>query len=139
MTTLTASATATTAAAVRANVLRPGIRAAAVAAVATTGFAVATHAAGISYKVKGEAIPALGFGQMTFLFSLVGIALAATLARRAHHPQSTFIRTTVALTALSFVPDITAQAASATKLALMTTHVIAAAIVIPRLAGRLAD
>ena len=141
MTTLTASTTATpsTTAGARANVLRPGLKAAVVAAVATTGFAVATHAAGISYKVRGEAIPALGFGQMTFLFSLVGIALAAAFARRARHPQSTFIRTTVALTVLSFVPDITAQAASATKLALMATHVIAAVIVIPRLAGRLAD
>ena len=83
--------------------------------------------------------PVLGFGQMTFLFSLVGVALAAVLARRARHAQSTFIRTTVGLTLLSFVPDIAAQASSVTRLSLMVSHVIAAAIVIPRLAGRLSD
>ncbi|MEY2419444.1 MAG: hypothetical protein QOG90_2124 [Actinomycetota bacterium] len=135
MTTLTASTTVlpTT------GVLRPGLKAAAVAAVATTAFAAVTHAAGVSYAIKGEAIPVLGFGQLTFAFSLVGVALAAVLARRARHAQSTFIRATVGLTLLSFIPDITAQASSATRLSLMLAHVIAAAIVIPQLAARLSD
>jgi hypothetical protein len=142
MTTLTVSTTTGTTATATSRatgVLRPGLKAAALAAVATTGFAVVTHAAGVSYEIKGETIPALGFGQLTFVFSLVGIALADALARRGRHPQSTFIRTTVALTALSFVPDVVAQASSLTKVSLMATHVIAAAIVIPRLAARLAD
>jgi uncharacterized protein DUF6069 len=138
MTTLTVPTTTTNVTA-RTGVLRPGLKAAALAAVATTGFAAVTHAAGVSYAIKGEAIPVLGFGQMTFLFSLVGIGLAAVLARRARHAQSTFIRTTVALTVLSFVPDIAAQASSLTRLSLMASHVIAAAIVIPRLARRLSD
>jgi hypothetical protein len=135
MTTLTAS----TAVRPSTGVLRAGLKAAAVAAVATTAFAAVTHAAGVSYEIKGEAIPLLGFGQLTFMLSLVGVALAAVLARRANHAQSTFIRTTVGLTLLSFVPDITAQASSVTRLSLMATHVIAAAIVIPRLAARLSD
>jgi hypothetical protein len=40
---------------------------------------------------------------------------------------------------LSFVPDVLADAGAATKLGLMLTHVVAAAIVIPRLARPLAD
>ena len=77
MTTLTVPTTTTsTTVTARTGVLRPGLKAAAVAAVATTGFAAVTHAAGVSYAIKGEAIPVLGFGQMTFLFSLVGIGLA---------------------------------------------------------------
>jgi len=43
------------------------------------------------------------------------------------------------LTALSFVPDVTADATTATKLTLMLTHVVAAAIVIPSLAASLSD
>lgn len=138
-TTLTASNTTATTVRTRAGVLRPGLKAAAIAAVATTGFAVVTHAAGVSYEIKGEAIPALGFGQLTFMLSLVGIGIAAVLSRRARHAQSTFIRTTVGLTLLSFVPDVLAQASSVTRLSLMVSHVIAAAIVIPRLAARLSD
>jgi hypothetical protein len=47
------------------------------------------------------------------------------------------VRTTVALTVLSFVPDVIAPAAPATKALLMLTHVVAAAIVIPAIARRL--
>ena len=139
-TTLTASTTVnSTSTRTTSGVLRPGLKAAAIAAVATTGFAAVTHAAGVSYEIKGEAIPVLGFGQLTFMLSLVGIGIAAVLSRRARHAQSTFIRTTVGLTLLSFVPDVLAQASSVTRLSLMVSHVIAAAIVIPRLASRLSD
>jgi peptidoglycan/LPS O-acetylase OafA/YrhL len=60
------------------------------------------------------------------------------LARRARRPQHTFVVTTVALTALSIVPDALADATTGTRLTLALTHVIAAAIVIPALARRLA-
>lgn len=138
MTTVTAPTT-TPVATRNVRVLRAGLTAGAIAAITTTGFAAVTHAAGVSYAIKGQAIPALGFGQMTFLFSLVGVGIAAVLARRARHAQSTFIRSTVALTLLSFVPDIVAQTGSLTKVSLMTSHVLAAAVVIPRLAARLND
>jgi hypothetical protein len=49
------------------------------------------------------------------------------------------VRTTVALTALSLIPDAIADAAVETKGLLMLTHLVAAAIVIPALASRLAD
>ena len=48
------------------------------------------------------------------------------------------MRTTVVLTALSLVPDAIADAATATKALLMVTHLVAAAIVIPAVARRLA-
>ncbi len=70
--------------------------------------------------------------------ALIGVALARVLSRRATWPRSTFVRTTVALTALSIVPDLVIDASGGTKLVLILTHVIAAAIIIPTLATRLA-
>lgn len=111
--------------------------AAAVASVATMTVATVGHAAGISLDMGGAPIPVPGFGVLTLVFSLVGLVLAAVLARKALHPRSTFIRTTVVLAVLSLVPDVVADAAPATKALLMLTHLIAAAIVIPAVARRL--
>jgi peptidoglycan/LPS O-acetylase OafA/YrhL len=113
---------------------KAGLLAGAGASVATTVVA----AAGGPLEVGGEAIPVLGFAQMTMLGSLIGTVLAVVLARRARRPQHTFVVTTVALTALSIVPDALADATTGTRLTLALTHVIAAAIVIPALARRLA-
>ena len=71
------------------------------------------------------------------LFTLIGITIAARMARRAKHPQSTFVRTTVALTALSVVPDFLIGVEARAVAVLVLTHVVAAAIVIPTLASRL--
>lgn len=114
-----------------------GVAAAAVASTATTVIAAAGSAAGISLDMGGEPVPVLGFGMLTAVFSLVGLALTAVLARRARHPQATFVRTTLVLTALSLVPDALADAAPSTKALLVLTHLVAAAIVIPALARRL--
>ena len=65
--------------------------------------------------------------------------MAVVLSRRAGRPRRTFLRTTIALTVLTFVPDVLADAPTGTRLALATSHVIAAAIVIPALASRLSD
>ena len=54
-------------------------------------------------------------------------------------PAATFVVTTVALTALSVVPDLTANATNATRFVLALTHLVAAAIVIPALASKLSD
>lgn len=88
-------------------------------------------------EVAGEAIPLPGFFQVTAICVAVGVLIARVLARRAADPERTFLRTTVALTALSFVPDLTADATTATKVVLIATHLVAAAIVIPALAARL--
>ena len=134
------SATSTAAPAV-ASTTRPlvgtGVAAAAVASAATATVAAAGQAAGISLDVGGAPIPVLGFATLTAIFSLVGLVLAVVLSRLARRPRPTFIRTTVALTVLSFVPDVIADAAPATKMLLMLTHVVAAAIVIPAVARRL--
>jgi hypothetical protein len=112
--------------------------AAAVASAATTTVAAAGQFAGIDVAVGGMPIPAFGFTTLTALFSVVGLVLALALARFARRPRTAFVRTTVVLTALSLVPDVLADASVATKLLLMLTHVVAAAIVIPAVARRLA-
>jgi Family of unknown function (DUF6069) len=109
------------------------------AAAVTTAFAAALDAVGVSFEIKGEAIPLVGFGQMVLVATIIGTALAVVLARKASHPRRTFVVTTVALTALTFVPDITANAPGGTRLALALSHVVAAAIVIPALASKLSD
>jgi Family of unknown function (DUF6069) len=136
--TVTRTAAATTTPTTRTGSLFvTGIVAAAVASCATTAVAAAGNAVGISLDMAGQPIPALGFGTLTAVFSLVGLVLAAVLARIARHPHSTFVRTTVVLTVLSLVPDAIADAGTATKALLMLTHLVAAAIVIPAIARRL--
>ncbi|MET7426356.1 DUF6069 family protein [Dactylosporangium sp. NPDC005555] len=132
--------TATTAAAPNRTglLVGTGAVAAAVAGAATSAVAAVGNAAGISLHVGGAPIPVLGFAMLTVVFSAVGLLLAVVLAYKARHPRRAFIRTTVVLTVLSLVPDVTADAATATKALLMVTHLVAAAIVIPAVARRLA-
>jgi hypothetical protein len=119
------------------RIVRGGLVATVASAVATTTVAAVGNAAGVSLEVSGQPIPLAGFAQLTAFFALVGVALAAVLARKARQPRTTFVRTTVALTALSLVPDLLVAADPSTKALLMTTHLIAAAIVIPAIARRL--
>ncbi len=114
-----------------------GLAAGLVAAAATTATAVAAHAAGVPLTIQGEAIPTPGYAQLTLVGAVLGILLAR-LARRFAHPRSMFVRITVALTALSVVPDILVDATVASRLVLAVTHVVAAAIIVPALARRLA-
>lgn len=141
--TTTAATTATAAGPTATPSVRPLVRAGLLATVAaagaTTVVAAVGRAAGISLDISGEAIPLYGFPQLTAIFALVGLALAVVLARRAGSPRSTLVRTTVALTALSLVPDVLADAAWETRGLLMATHLVAAAIVIPALASRLPE
>jgi hypothetical protein len=118
---------------------KAGALAGVTAAAVTTAFAAALEALGVSFTIDGESIPLLGFAQMVLLGTIIGTALAVVLARKASHPRRTFVITTVALTALTFVPDITANAPGGTRLALALSHVVAAAIVIPALASKLSD
>ncbi|MFC5140971.1 DUF6069 family protein [Actinomycetospora rhizophila] len=117
--------------------VRDGLAATAVAAVATAAVAAAGELAGVGAIVGGAPIPALGFAVLTAIFSVVGVLLALGLARWARRPRTTFVRTTLALTVLSLVPDVVADASVTTKALLMLTHVVAAAIVIPAVARRL--
>jgi Family of unknown function (DUF6069) len=122
----------------RSGYVRAGLVATAAAAAATTTLAALGHAAGISLAVTGAPIPLAGFAQLTAFFALVGLGLAAALHRWATHPRTAFVRTTVVLTGLSLVPDLAVGAtAAATRALLITTHLLAAAIVIPAIARRL--
>ena len=137
--TVTSVTAPSTSAPVRSTIGRTGLVAGATAAVATTVYAAAVHAAGVSFAISGKAIPTPGFGEVTFVAALIGTAIAAFLARRAARPLRTFLVATLALTAASFVPDLAADAHVGTKVALVLSHVLAAAIVIPALASRLSD
>src|SRR5262245_55706528 len=146
MAATTVSAPITTAPAARSTVQRTrrrlwktGVVAGLAASVATLAFAAVVDAAGVSLEVGGEAIPLIGFAQVTFVATLIGTVLAVSFARWARHAHRTFLRTTIALTAISFVPDVLADAQTSTKFALALSHVVAAVIVIPALASRLAD
>lgn len=115
-----------------------GLTAVALATVATSAIAAAGEFAGISLAVGGAPIPVSGFALLTVVFSLVGLVLALVLSRFARRPRTAFVRTTLVLTALSLVPDVLADAAGATKVLLMLAHLVAATIVIPAIARRLA-
>ena len=119
---------------------RTGTVAGLAAAAATVAVAAVAHASGVSLETApGEAIPVLGFGQLTLMCTALGVLIARTLGRRARQPRSTFVRTTIVLTALSIVPDVILSAATSTKVTLVVTHLVAAAIVIPALARRLPE
>jgi hypothetical protein len=109
------------------------------AAVATTVVAVAAEALDVPLEAAGEPFPIYGFAQLTLFFTAIGVLIAKGIARWSAHPRSTFVRTTVLLTVLSCVPDVLISADTATKVTLIATHLVAAAIVIPALAGRLAE
>ena len=139
-TTLTTT-TIDSAAPARSNrqVRRTGAVAGVVASAATVAVAAAADAMGVPIEIGGESIPLAGFAQLTLFFSAVGIVMASIMARHSPHARDLFVKTTLALTALSFVPDVLADAQTTTKLTLVLTHIVAAAIVIPALAARLAD
>jgi Family of unknown function (DUF6069) len=123
----------------RRSVWKHGLTAAVAAAVATTSLAAVASAAGVSFADgSGAGIPIAGFTTLTLVFSLVGVLLAGILARTARRPRSTFVRTALVLTALSFVPDLSYGFDASSAATLIALHSVAAAIVVPTLARRLA-
>lgn len=139
--------TSTTSDTARASVWKHGIAAAVVAAAVTALIGYVALRAGVSLvdpAMPEVPIPPYGFAVLTLGFSLIGVGLAAIFARTARRPRSTFVRTTLALLALSIVPDfveipgLSPDFDTATSFTLAATHVVAAAIVIPVLASRLA-
>ena len=132
----------------RKSVWKHGIAAAIVAAAVNALVGYLALRAGVSLvdpAVPEIPIPPYGFATLTLGFSLIGVGLAAIFARKARRPRSTFVRTTLALLALSIVPDfveipgLSPDFDTATSFTLAAAHLVAAAIVIPVLASRLAD
>jgi Family of unknown function (DUF6069) len=118
---------------------RTGAVAGVAASVATVTFAAGARALDVPLKVSGESIPLIGFAQLTLVASIIGTIVAVVLSHRASRPRHTFVTTTIALTVASILPDVLADAQTATRFTLALTHVVAAAIVIPALASRLSD
>jgi hypothetical protein len=109
----------------RRPLLRAGVRYGVLAAVAS--------AAGVSFETApNEAIPLLGFAQLTIVFTFVGVGIAK-LVKDAHR----FTVVALVLLALSVVPDLTFGFDAASAATLIVTHLTAAAIVIPGLRNRL--
>jgi hypothetical protein len=130
---------ARTPAAERRPLWKQGVAAAVMASVATTGLAAIASAAGVSFADStGASIPIAGFAQLTLVFSLLGVGIAAVMARRARRPRATFVRTAVTLTVLSFIPDLTFGFDAGSAATLIALHTVAAVIVVPTLARRLA-
>jgi hypothetical protein len=113
---------------------------AALAAMATTTLAAAlAQAAGVDFEVPdgGETIPLPGFAVVTGFFSLVGIVIAVALLRWSTRPAERFVWTAVSLTAISLVPPFLCGANTATTIALLGLHLVAATVMIPTLARSL--
>jgi len=113
---------------------RAALASGAVAAVATTAAAAVADGAGVPVAVDGETIPLLGFAQLTLIGAVLGGFLAAALNRYGAQPQRTFVRAAVVLTVLSCVPSVALPPDTATKVVLVATHLLAAAIIVPVLA-----
>jgi len=123
----------------RQPVWKHGVASAVVASLATTVLAAIASAAGVTFADRtGASIPIAAFTQLTLAFSLVGVAIAAVIARKAPRPRATFVPTALALTALSYVPDLTFGFDAGSAATLITLHTVAAAIVVTTLARRLA-
>ena len=118
---------------------RAGMAAGFGAAVANVALVAGARQFDASVEIQNEAIPLLGFAQVTLVAAIIGIGLAALFARRARRPRRTFVVTTVVLSALSMVPPAIVDADVATKLVLGLTHVVAAVIIIPAIARRVAS
>jgi hypothetical protein len=93
----------------------------------------------VTFGVRGEAIPPVAFPQMTLFAAVIGVGLAAGLVRWAGRARSVFLTVTIGLTALLVLPPLLVQTDTATRIALELTHLVAACIVIPAIASRLAD
>lgn len=112
-----------------------GLLATTTAVVATAVVAALARQAGVDLRVSGSdgAIPVSGVAVVTGLFSLVGVVVAGALLRWSTRPAAGFLRTAVALTAVSLVPPVLAAADTATAGTLVLLHLVAAAVVVPAL------
>ena len=120
------------------RVVGTGVVASVVASAVAVGGAWLARSVGVTLEVTGgEAIPVPAFASVTLVLSLVGVVVAAGLARWSAHPVRWWLRTTVALTALSLAPPILAAADTATAVILVGLHLLAAAVVVPAVARAL--
>jgi peptidoglycan/LPS O-acetylase OafA/YrhL len=109
-----------------------------VAAAVTTGLVAALHAAGVPFAAEGE-VPLAAFAQFTFIGAVLGGLLVTVLNRRSAVPRQRFVQTTAALVALSCVAPIVYGDGVTSTLALIGTHLVAAAMIVPVLERHTTD
>ena len=112
---------------------RTTISAGVLAAAVTTAGAVALRAAGVPLAVHGN-IPLAGFAQLTFIAAVIGGILLAVLNRCSSTPRRRFVQVTAGLTAISWILPATFADTTASKIALVGLHLVAAATIVPVLA-----
>jgi hypothetical protein len=115
-------------------VRRAAVVSAIAGAAAATAFAAVASAAGVPFEIDGEAIPLGGFATMTLLGAVLGGILLALMNRYAGQPRRRLLQVAATLTALSCVPSLTSPPDTATKIALVVSHLLAAAVIVPVLA-----
>jgi len=103
------------------------------AAAVTTAGAVGLRAAGVPLAVHGR-IPLAAFAQVTFVAAVIGGVLVALLNRRSSAPRRPFVQVTIGLTAISCVAPAAFADTTASRVALVGLHLVAAAIIVPALA-----
>ena len=109
-----------------------------IAAAATTALAAVAHAADVPLAIDGEQIPLLGFAQMTFVGAVLGGLIVAALNRWSGQARRRFQAIAAALVVASCIPSVALPPDAATKLTLVATHLVAAAIIVPVLVRRTA-
>ncbi|MFE6647049.1 DUF6069 family protein [Nocardioides sp. NPDC057772] len=118
-----------------------------VGAVVTGVYEFLARAAGVPFDVtlpgtglEPAAVPETGLAWAVAELGLIGIIIAVCLTRWAKRPRSTWKRTAWTLTALSLVPSLVAVTDSyATNIMLVISHLVAAAVIVPTIAARLAE
>ncbi len=103
------------------------------AAAVTTAAAAALRGAGAPLAVHGK-IPLASFAQVPFFAAVIGGLLVALLNRRSCAPRQRFFQVTIGLTVLSLLVPAAFADTSASKIALVGLHLVAAAIIVPVLA-----
>lgn len=103
------------------------------AATITTASAVALRAAGVPLAVHGR-IPLAGFAQLTCIAAAGAGVLLAVLNRRGSAPRRQFAQMAIGLTAISCIAPAGLADTTASKIGLVSLHLIAAAIIVPVLA-----
>jgi hypothetical protein len=103
------------------------------AAAVTTAAAAALRAGGVPLAVHGK-IPLASFAQITFVAAVIGGVLVAVLNQRSSAPRRRFFQTTTGLAALSLLAPAAFADTTASRIALVGLHLVAAAIIVPVLA-----
>jgi hypothetical protein len=137
MTGLTSSDATTTPTTAARPIWRTAGIAGAVAAVATTVIGAIAKASDVPLVLGELEVQVPAFAIFTLVGAALGAVIATQLQERSAQPRRTFLITTIVLTALSVLPDLTADATTATKLTLVGAHLVAAVVIIPALAARL--